>query len=206
MENRYGKVLARITCVIIIILTLCTGIASAEEKYTEFLGKPFPDFTVTDTEGNPFTLSEALKDHDAVLINFWATWCIPCQQEFPFLTEAYEKYGNRIAIIALSAWHADTIEMLAEYRTKNSIPFSMGLDAGEKLYNFIYGFGYPATVIVDRFGNAVFYHDCAFNSAEDVARVLEVFLEDSYTETKVLERIPRDASVRTPLMQLIGCF
>ena len=196
MEKRYSKVLARITCVIIIILALCTGIASAEEKYTEFLGKPFPDFTVMDTEGNPFTLSDALKDHEAVLINFWATWCVPCQQEFPFLTDAYEKFGDRIAIIALSAWQADTIEMLAEYRTNNSIPFPMGLDEGEELYNYVHGFGYPATVIIDRFGNAVFYHDCAFNKAEDVLRVVEVFLGDSYAQSTILEKIPRDASSR----------
>jgi peroxiredoxin len=34
-----------------------------------FWEKPFPDFTVTDSEGKTFTLSEALKDHEAVLIN-----------------------------------------------------------------------------------------------------------------------------------------
>ena len=39
--------------------------AAAETADADFLGKPFPDFTVTDTEGNTFTLSEALKDHKA---------------------------------------------------------------------------------------------------------------------------------------------
>lgn len=196
MKNRFYRMSVLLTCMAIAVLTLCAGVASAEEKYTEFLGKPFPGFIVTDTEGNSLTLTGALKDHEAVLINFWATWCVPCQREFPFLNDAYEKYGDRVAFIALSAWQEDTIEMLAEYRTKNNILFSMGLDEGQELYNYIYGNGYPATVIVDRFGNAVFYHDSAFGSEEDVKRVLEVFLGDSYTQSEVLEKIPREASTR----------
>ena len=70
----------------ILALTLCLGGAAATEP-SGFLGNPFPDFTATDTEGNPFTLSEALKDHEAVLINFWASWCPPCRGEFPYLEQ-----------------------------------------------------------------------------------------------------------------------
>lgn len=46
---------------------------------------------MTDSEGKTFTLSEALKDHEAVLINFWATWCDPCKNEFPMLNKVYEE-------------------------------------------------------------------------------------------------------------------
>ena len=49
---------------LLLSIMLLAGIASAEETQDDFLGKPFPDFTVTDTDGNSFTLSEALKDHD----------------------------------------------------------------------------------------------------------------------------------------------
>ena len=72
------------------VLALCVSIAGAEAT-KDFLGKPFPDFTVTDSKGKTFTLSEALKDHEAVLINFWATWCDPCKNEFPMLNKVYEE-------------------------------------------------------------------------------------------------------------------
>ena len=127
MKNRYCKFLTQIACMIMIILALCAGTASAEEGGDAFLGKPFPDFTVTDTDGNTFTLSEVLKDHKAVLINFWATWCEPCANEFPFLNEAYKEYGDRVAFIALSNEQKDTIEKIAEYRKETGLPSPWGV-------------------------------------------------------------------------------
>ena len=75
-----------IALLLMMMLVLCVSISAAETS-KDFLGKPFPDFTVTDSEGKTFTLSEALKDHEAVLINFWATWCDPCKNEFPMLNK-----------------------------------------------------------------------------------------------------------------------
>ena len=182
---------------LLLSIMLLAGIASAEEGTNDFLGKSFPDFTVTDTEGNTFTLSEALKDHEAVLINFWATWCGPCRNEFPHLNEAYEKYRDKVAFIALSKEENDTIGDIAEYRKENGISLPMGRDEELTLYNYLGGLeSVPKTVVVDRFGNAVFYHDRAFSGSGEVERVLDTFLGDSYTQTAVLESIPRDDSTQ----------
>ena len=72
-----------------LILALLPGWAAGEGN-TDMPGAPFPDISVTDTEGNTFCLSEALNDHEAVLINLWATWCHPCISEFPRLEEAWK--------------------------------------------------------------------------------------------------------------------
>ncbi len=195
MKNRFCKMMALLTCMVMALLALCAGTATAE-KNTEFLGKPFPEFTATDTEGKTFTLSEALKDHEAVLVNLWATWCGPCLMEFPFLSEVYQKYSDRVAFIALSVEPKNTMEDIAEYRRENNVALPMGRDEGEELYQYIRTNGIPDTVVIDRFGNAVFFHDSAFRSAGDVERVLDTFLGDSYTKTTVLESIPRDASTQ----------
>ena len=81
---------------------------------------------MTDTEGNSFSLSETLKGHEAVLINFWATWCGPCLNEFPYLNEAYLKYSDRVAFIALSTENKDTMEEIGAYRQENGIAFPWG--------------------------------------------------------------------------------
>ena len=183
--------------VLLLSIMLLAGIASAEEKADDILGNPFPDFTVTDTEGNAFILSEALKDHKAVLINFWATWCAPCLNEFPHLNEAYEKYSDRVAFIALSKEKKDTIEKITEYQKENGISFPMGRDEGQKLYGIFNTTGVPITVVVDRFGNVVFFQMGAFSAADAVERLLDAFLGDNYTETTVLDGIPRDTSTRS---------
>lgn len=196
MNRRFIRTLALAACMMMLALALCAGTAAAEGAAPGFLGKQFPDFTVTDTDGNTFTLSEVLKDHEAALINLWASWCGPCQREFPALNEAYGKYGDKVAFIALSTEPRDTAEVISSYRAALGIDFPMGSDEDRKLYQYTSLTTIPVTVVVDRFGNAVFCHDYAFSSAGEVKRVLAAFLGDSYTESKVLNEIPRDAATK----------
>ena len=80
--KEYGQ-MKKILLILAIVLMICIlGTAAAEVDWP-FLGKPFVDFSFTDTDGNEFSLSEALKDHEAVFINLWTSWCGPCKREFP---------------------------------------------------------------------------------------------------------------------------
>ena len=54
---------------VLLAVLLCLNAAAASAEDTGILGQPFPDFAVTDIDGNTFTLSEALQDHEAVLLN-----------------------------------------------------------------------------------------------------------------------------------------
>lgn len=180
----------------VLAMALCCLFSSAAAEDAGFLGKAFPDFTVTDSQGNTFTLSAALQDHEAVLLNIWATWCGPCRSEFPYLNEAWETYGSRVAFIALSCEDTDTAEVIESFRGEYGIPFPMGRDEGSALLDYVQSTGIPTTVIIDRFGNAAFVHVGSFRSAEEISRVLEVFLGDGYTETAVLDRIPVEASTQ----------
>ena len=175
----------------LVLLVLCLGCASAQAA--AILGKPFPDFQATDTQGNTFTLSEALKDHEAALINIWATWCPPCEMEFPYLNEAYEQYGDRVAFIALSCEKSDTLKDIEAYRQAHGLTLPMGQDKAG-LYQYIRSSTIPVTLIVDRFGNAAFLHTSSFMNAGEVSRVIEAFLGDGYTKTAVLAEIPKATS------------
>ena len=179
---------------VLITLALCLGAAAAEGN--GILGKPFPDFTATDTQGNTFTLSEKLQDHEAALINIWATWCRPCESEMGSLNEAYQRYGDRVAFIALSGDPNDTADAIEAYRQAHGLDFPMGRDESASLYQYTGGVGIPTTVIVDRFGNAAFLQVGSFVGTGQVTRLIESFLGEDYTETKVLTEIPNDSSTR----------
>ena len=170
---------------LLLALALCLGTAAMAEE-AGLLGTPFPDFTATDSEGNAFTLSEALKDHEAALVNIWATWCGPCEFEVPFLQEAYEAYSDRVAFICLSREEEDTAEVIEAYRRDHGLTLPMGRDEGLALYEYIAAHGegsIPATVIVDRFGNvgfmgypvvaSIFGHEAVFYAA--VLNVVNTF-------------------------------
>jgi thiol-disulfide isomerase/thioredoxin len=66
------------------------------KKLTDFknssVGNLAPDFTLKDINGNQFTLS-SFGNKKYILIDFWASWCAPCRQDFPFLKEIYNKYN-----------------------------------------------------------------------------------------------------------------
>ena len=179
---------------ILFALTLFLAVSASAEDESPLLGKPFPDFTVEDAEGNPFTLSEVLKDHEAVLINFWATWCAPCRNEFPAINRVYEEYKDKVAFIALSTEDKDSNEIISSFRQKNGLAFPMGRDEGCKLYSYTEAKNVPVTVIIDRFGNVVFLQIGSFRTADDLRRTLDNFLGDQYTETAVLDSVPADTS------------
>jgi peroxiredoxin len=179
---------------ILFALTLFLAVSASAEDESPILGKPFPDFTVTDIDGNTFTLSEALKDHEAVLINFWATWCGPCRNEFPAINKVYEEYKDKVAFIALSIEPKDSNEVISSFREENGLTLPMGRDEDRKLYLTTETINIPVTVIVDRFGNVGFFQIGSFRAADEVSRTLDAFLGDQYTETAVLDSVPSDTS------------
>jgi thiol-disulfide isomerase/thioredoxin len=65
------------------------------------VGAAEKDFSILDVYNNPLRLSD-FRGKKFVLLDFWASWCIPCISEFPDLKSFYQKHGSDIEIIGLS--------------------------------------------------------------------------------------------------------
>ena len=118
-------------------------------------GATFPDFSEKDLWGNPLSVSK-YKDK-VVLVEFWATWCVPCVAELPNVTKAYSKHHNNgFEVIGISL-DQDEQKLRSFLKTKE-IPWVQYFD-GKGWQNKLavkYGIDtVPATFLLDRQGKII---------------------------------------------------
>ncbi len=173
------------------LMLLVVGCALAEEEpHIYQVGDTLPDFSFTTYDGTEYTLSEVLKEKDMVLINIWATWCGPCRQEFPIMEEAYEEYKDRIEIFALSCEEEDTDEVIADFVAEYGMTFPTGRDT-PNLDDAFGVTGIPTSIFIDRFGTVCLIEVGSQTNVDNFRRAFDVFVGDDYTESQLLDMIPR---------------
>lgn len=181
-----------IALAVALILTIPLAVAGIAEGRAE-LGKPFLDFTVTTLEGDTFTLSEALKDHEAVYINLFATWCPPCRREFPDLEGIYARYADSVATIAISVEPQDTPDKLRQFREELGLTLPMAPMGDVDLAAYVEelaAYSIPDSIVIDRFGNLVFFQMGMLPDAEHFERIYRMTLGEGYTESRVWTDFP----------------
>ena len=112
------------------------------------IGKPAPEFTVTDAER-----TVALKElrGKVVVLNFWATWCPPCVEELPSLLRMQRELKEKgVTVLAVSV--DDDVRQYHQFLDKNKVDLLTVRDPRQKS-NELYGtFKFPETYIIDRQG------------------------------------------------------
>lgn len=75
----------------------------ALKKTTE--GMPFIDIKGVDADGEPVALSDYIGKGNYVLLDMWASWCVPCKGEIPYLLKLHNQYkGKGLTILGLFVW------------------------------------------------------------------------------------------------------
>ena len=85
-----------------------------------------PEFTLTKPDGSKLE-STSLKGK-TVVVNFWNTWCIPCQREEPALKEFYERYKDDPGVEFIGIVREDEESTVRDYIDKNGIDWTIGFD------------------------------------------------------------------------------
>lgn len=108
-----------------------------------------PNFTLTTFDGQKVVLSE-LKGK-AVVINFWASWCIPCRDEAPALERAWQSYRDR-GLVVLGVDYVDTEADAKKFIAEFSQTYPNGPDIGTRISQSYRITGVPETYFVARDG------------------------------------------------------
>ena len=114
------------------------------------LGEAAPPLALADLEGRPLAL-QSLRGR-VVLVNFWATWCAPCLEEIPELTEAWREQRGRCLEILGVAEESGSPAEVAEFARRHAIPYPLVLDRDGKAAADWRVPGYPRSYLVDREG------------------------------------------------------
>lgn len=73
---------------------------------------------ITDLSG--VSLNLAAQHQKPMVVNFWATWCGPCRQEFPNFSQAHKKYGDKVSFVMISD---EELDKIATFKTTSMLPF-----------------------------------------------------------------------------------
>ena len=114
------------------------------------VGKPAPDFEATDVlQGRVFRLSE--HKGQVIIVNFWASWCTPCQAEMPSIEAYYRKHqAEGLQVIAISmdsAKYLPTVKKMAQ-----GFSFFTAHQSQAKVPGFGRIWRLPSTFVIDRQG------------------------------------------------------
>ena len=104
-------------------------------------------YQLTDLDGNPIRLADLRGK--AVWINFWATWCPPCQAETPVLRELAERYGDQgLELIGISVQETTPSDVRA-YAERYQLGYTIGFDASGHIFDRYRAYVLPTQIFID---------------------------------------------------------
>lgn len=111
-----------------------------------------PDFTMTDKDGNEVKLSNF--SGKPIVLNFWASWCGPCQMEMPDFEEMYKTYGEEVQFVMVNMTDGsqETVGSATQFITEKGYTFPIYYDTKMEGAYYYSVYSLPTTYFIDAQG------------------------------------------------------
>lgn len=136
-------------------------------------GSALPDARLTPVGGGePVTLGQIAGQGAPVVLNVWASWCVPCLKEMPAFDVVHRDLGNQVTVIGVTDDRPAAAEDMAE---RTGVSYPLLLDAGHDLLPELDIVGLPVTLFIDAEGAIVDRHSGELDEAALRAAIDELW-------------------------------
>jgi cytochrome c biogenesis protein CcmG, thiol:disulfide interchange protein DsbE len=157
----------------VFLVMMALGLSRAREGPIT-VGNRVPVFELTTFDGEQ--ISTADFEGKVIVVNFWASWCKPCEQEAAELEEAWKQYAERGDVVFLGMNYVDTETAAKGYLEKFAITYPNGPDLRTKVSQMFRIAGVPETYIIDKEGRLGYVKKGPFNSIGEITNAIDSIL------------------------------
>jgi cytochrome c biogenesis protein CcmG/thiol:disulfide interchange protein DsbE len=147
----YLVVAATLPLILLVVLGMVL-VMRAPSVAPATVGSVAPDFTLADLDGNPIHLAE-LRGRP-VIVNFWASWCGPCVEEFPLLRDAVSEHAAE-GLTVIGIVFDDRSEAARGFMRRNGATWAAAMDPGQRVADAYGILSVPETFFIGRDGTVV---------------------------------------------------
>jgi cytochrome c biogenesis protein CcmG/thiol:disulfide interchange protein DsbE len=139
------------------------------------IGQKVPAISLTTFDGE--TIKTADLSGKVIVLNFWASWCKPCEQEAAEMEQAWQMYKPGSKVVFVGADYVDTEPEARAYLKKFGITYPNGPDLGTKVSQMFRIQGVPETYFINTKGELAYVKIGPFTSVDEIKSVLDGLLQ-----------------------------
>jgi thiol-disulfide isomerase/thioredoxin len=142
------------TLATVVGLSACQPNASGEEKFRPIaVGEPVPELAVRTLQGDTARIEAG---QPVTLLHVWATWCGPCEKEFPEIEALQKEFGPRgLRIVAVSVDEGDDDDPVRTFVREKGATFEIGRDPAGSVRRLYQGIGVPESYLIGSDGKLI---------------------------------------------------